>query len=100
MAIGHDVQGDVILVADPDLLWRRIRRRPPPQELAQATERYLAHLIDRYRYLDFKGMGVSDRVPLRMPLLDMYVSLMAEKRRYGRSIGFRSSKDAPAASPA
>ncbi|MCP4685295.1 MAG: hypothetical protein GY867_07580, partial [bacterium] len=45
--------------------------------LQQATERYLTHLLDRYRYLDFKGMGVSDRVALRMPLLEMYVPLKA-----------------------
>jgi hypothetical protein len=46
-------------------------------ELQQATERYLTHLLDRYQYLDFKGMGVSDRVALRMPLLEMYVPLKA-----------------------
>jgi formylglycine-generating enzyme required for sulfatase activity len=45
--------------------------------LRRATERYLAHLEDRYRYLDFKGMGVSDRVPLRLPLVEMYVPLKA-----------------------
>lgn len=66
-----------IRVADPNHLWQAIRRRPPPQELAQATERYLAHLIDRYRYLDFKGMGASERVPLRLSLVRMYVPLKA-----------------------
>ncbi|MFQ5859272.1 MAG: NACHT domain-containing protein, partial [Anaerolineae bacterium] len=77
MAVGRDVHGDVILVADPDQLWQVIARRPPPEELRQATERYLTHLVDRYRYLDFKGMGVSDRVPLRLPLVEMYVPLKA-----------------------
>src|ERR1044071_32847 len=46
---------------------------PPPQDLTRVTERYLEHLVDRYRHLDFRGMGVSDRVPLRLPLLDMYI---------------------------
>jgi formylglycine-generating enzyme required for sulfatase activity len=46
-------------------------------ELRQVTGRYLAHLLDRYRYLDFRGMGVSDRVPLRLPLVEMYVPLKA-----------------------
>jgi len=77
VAAGQDAYGNVILVADPDLLWQAIRRRPPAQDLRQATERYLAHLVDRYRYLDFKGMGVSDRVPLRLPLVEMYVPLKA-----------------------
>ncbi|MCP4540117.1 MAG: SUMF1/EgtB/PvdO family nonheme iron enzyme [Chloroflexi bacterium] len=75
-AVGGDVHGDIVIV-DPDLLWRDIRRRPPPEELRRATRSYLTYLVDRYRYLDFKGMGVSDRVPLRLPLVEMYVSLKA-----------------------
>jgi formylglycine-generating enzyme required for sulfatase activity len=77
IAIGRDVGGDVIVVADPELLWRAIRHRPPAKDLRQATKSYLACLVDRYRYLDFKGMGVSDRVPLRLPLVEMYVPLKA-----------------------
>jgi formylglycine-generating enzyme required for sulfatase activity len=50
---------------------------PTPAELRQATQHYLAYLVDRYLYLDFKGMGVSDRVPLRLPLVEMYVPLKA-----------------------
>ncbi|MFY9824685.1 MAG: SUMF1/EgtB/PvdO family nonheme iron enzyme [Thermoanaerobaculia bacterium] len=48
-----------------------------PADLTQATETYLKFLVERYRYLDFKGFGVSDRVPLRLPLLEMYVPLKA-----------------------
>jgi formylglycine-generating enzyme required for sulfatase activity len=77
VAVGHDVYGDVILVADPDQLWQVIGKKLPSEDLRQATERYLTHLVDRYRYLDFKGMGVSDRVPLRLPLVEMYVPLKA-----------------------
>ncbi len=47
------------------------------QDLSAVTAAYLKFLEDRHRYLDFKGMGVSDRVPLRLPLLDMYVPLKA-----------------------
>src|SRR5206468_12891860 len=46
-------------------------------DLAKIENLYLAHLVERYRYLDFRGMGISDRVPLRLPLLDMYVPLKA-----------------------
>jgi formylglycine-generating enzyme required for sulfatase activity len=77
VAVGHDVYGDVTLVADPDLLGRAIHRHPPAEALRRATECHLAYLVDRYRYLDFRGMGVSDRIPLRLPLLDMYVPLRA-----------------------
>src|SRR6185312_7662459 len=48
-----------------------------PADLTQATATYLKFLVERYRYLDFKGLGVSDRVPLRLPLLEMYVPLKA-----------------------
>jgi hypothetical protein len=77
VAVGRDVHGDVILVADPDRLWQAIRRRPPTQDLRRSTARYLAYLVDRHRYLYLKGMGVSDRVPLRLPLAEMYVPLKA-----------------------
>jgi formylglycine-generating enzyme required for sulfatase activity len=33
--------------------------------------------VDRYRDLEFQGMGVTDRVALQLPLLDMYVPLKA-----------------------
>jgi len=47
------------------------------EALQAATESYLHYLLDRYRFLNLKGMGVSDRVPLRLPLLDLYVPLKA-----------------------
>jgi len=76
-AVGGNVNGDVIVVADSDQLWRNIRKRPPAEELRRATEAYLRHLVDTYQFLDFKGMGVSDRVALRLPLAEMYVPLKA-----------------------
>jgi formylglycine-generating enzyme required for sulfatase activity len=48
-----------------------------PAALRRATEAYLNYLLDRYRYLQLKGMGVHDRVPLQLPLLDLYVPLKA-----------------------
>ena len=55
----------------------RSRTRAGHGDLAKTESLYLAHLAERYRYLDFRGMGISDRVPLRLPLLDMYVPLKA-----------------------
>jgi formylglycine-generating enzyme required for sulfatase activity/serine/threonine protein kinase len=77
VAVGHDIYGDVILIADPDPLWEAIHRRPAGEDLRHALKHYLRYLVDRYRYMDFKGLGISDRVPLRLPLLGMYVPLHA-----------------------
>lgn len=77
IAVGGDWSGDAILVANPDRLWQSIRQRPPAQDLRESTKRYLEYVVDRYRYLDLKGMGVSDRVPLRLPLVEVYVPLKA-----------------------
>ncbi|RME40349.1 MAG: NACHT domain-containing protein, partial [Caldilineae bacterium] len=70
---GRDAYNNVIIITDPKRIWKK----PPPADLRQATEAYLKHLVNRYRYLDFKGMGVSDRIPLRLSLVDMYVPLQA-----------------------
>ena len=55
-----------------------------PQPAAQAASsadearlKYLDHLYTRYKTLDFKGMGMSDRVALQLPLTQMYVPLKA-----------------------
>ncbi|MCB9150927.1 MAG: SUMF1/EgtB/PvdO family nonheme iron enzyme [Caldilineaceae bacterium] len=47
------------------------------QDLQPVTEHYLAHVVSRYQYLDFKGMGMADRVALKLPLVQMYVPLQA-----------------------
>ncbi|RMG62679.1 MAG: NACHT domain-containing protein, partial [Calditrichaeota bacterium] len=46
-------------------------------DLQKARKRYLDYLTERYQYLELKGMGVSDRVPLRLRLQDVYVPLFA-----------------------
>ena len=45
--------------------------------MAKAAALYLEHLADRYRYLDFRGMGVANRTPLRLLLLDVYIPMRA-----------------------
>jgi formylglycine-generating enzyme required for sulfatase activity len=47
----------------------------PDAHRANIAKLYLQRLAERYRYLELRGMGVSDRVPLRLPLLEMYVPL-------------------------
>jgi formylglycine-generating enzyme required for sulfatase activity len=52
-------------------------KEPPAPSLDAPTRIYLKYLVDAYQYLDLRGMGVSDRVALKLPLLDMYVPLKA-----------------------
>jgi formylglycine-generating enzyme required for sulfatase activity len=56
---------------------RKPGTRKAPPDLGRAADLYLKNLVERYRYLDFKGMGANDRLPLRLPLLDMFVPLKA-----------------------
>ncbi|MCA9939130.1 MAG: SUMF1/EgtB/PvdO family nonheme iron enzyme [Anaerolineales bacterium] len=70
--------GDQIIIIAEQVsadFWRQFRT--PPADLQGATTRYLRHLINRYQFLDFKGMGVYDKAPLKLPLLDMYIPLKA-----------------------
>ncbi len=83
VAVGRDVHGNVIIInpaagplsAEEVLRWLGPKR--PPEELKRITARYLQYLVERYRYLDFRGLGISDRVPLKLPLLEMYIPLHA-----------------------
>ncbi len=78
-----DVRDHVLIInvdaanLDPDKLWRLITKRTPPIDLKQVTEQFIETIVEKYRYLDFRGMGVSDRIPLKLPLLEMYVPLRA-----------------------
>jgi formylglycine-generating enzyme required for sulfatase activity len=65
------------LVVDPTLARELLGLRKISPDLQRALEKYLQYLLDRYRYLDFKGLGVADRIPLRLELLDMFVPLKA-----------------------
>lgn len=87
----HDELGNrtiVSQIADAEQLWKAIHRisqnytsKQPvaaPKNslyLTQVTNRYLSYLVDRYRFLEFKGMGISYQAPLRLALLDLYVPL-------------------------
>jgi Sulfatase-modifying factor enzyme 1/NACHT domain len=77
LVAGRDVNVNVIAPVDAEQLWHLLGERRPSADLTRATARYLEYLVDYYRYLDFRGMGVSDRIPLRLPLLEMYVPLKA-----------------------
>lgn len=75
--ITGDIYGDVKVQVVADEIWQAMGQPRPAPNLREASQAYLQHLIDRYRYLDFKGMGIADRVALRLELIDMYVPLKA-----------------------
>ncbi|MEM7112995.1 MAG: SUMF1/EgtB/PvdO family nonheme iron enzyme [Chloroflexota bacterium] len=59
------------------ILQQRSTNQPYQVVHKSTLARYRQYLLQRYRYLDFKGMGITDRVPLELPLVDMYVPLRA-----------------------
>lgn len=69
------IHGQTIVLAER--FWRDLKPALPAETLREATAAYLGYLTDRHYYLSLKGMGVSDRVPLRMKLLELYVPLKA-----------------------
>lgn len=69
------IHGQTIVLADR--FWRDLQPALPAESIKEATAAYLAYLTDRHYYLSLKGMGVSDRVPLKLKLLDLYVPLKA-----------------------
>ena len=87
-AVGNDVtvtggdfvgrnQTKIIIANSARDILRPLRPQLSDQQLQTATETYLRYLLDRYGFLNVKGMGISDRVPLRLPLLELYVPLKA-----------------------
>lgn len=83
VAVGRDVHGHVIVinaaagVVPAEEILRGLGRERAPERLKKATERYLQYLFERYLYLSFRGLGISDRIPLKLPLLEMYIPLHA-----------------------
>lgn len=45
------------------------------EDLRPILKSYLNSLINRYQYLDFKGMGINSLMPIQFKLLDLYVPL-------------------------
>ena len=85
VAVGRDVHGNVIqLFVDSGVMSRpeirqllRLEERPSDAELEAATDAYLRHLYEMHRYLELRGMGITDQVALKLPLLDLFVPLEA-----------------------
>lgn len=48
---------------------------PQPPDLTEVTAAYLELVVDRCKFLEFRGMGITDRLAPRLPLLEVYVPL-------------------------
>jgi hypothetical protein len=66
-----------VVIADRETVEALLGKRLASSDLGADEKSYLTFLVDRFRYLDFRGMGVTERVPLKLPLLDLYVPLQA-----------------------
>ena len=74
----QNVAGNVLnFFSDPGLLRRLFGQPKPPVVRRKALHAYLTFLHDRHRFADFKGMGVANRVAIRLELADLYVPLKA-----------------------
>jgi formylglycine-generating enzyme required for sulfatase activity len=81
VAVKGDMSDSAIIHANTvvfvNRLWEDVAPALPAQDLHSATAAYLNYILDRHYYLSLKGMGVSDRIPLKLRLLDLYVPLKA-----------------------
>nr|MBC8331527.1 hypothetical protein [Anaerolineae bacterium] len=61
IAIGENVSDSTIVIAETMIVaenyWRAVRRTSGTTNLHEVTSSYLEYLLDRHRYLNFKGMG-------------------------------------------
>ena len=84
----------------------KVANRAPPQnvpprrpDIGDARGSLPRPFAESLRYLDFKGMGMADRVPLQLPLLQMYVPLKAVSNCHRARLGLRHGSAALAGRP-
>ncbi|RME41053.1 MAG: NACHT domain-containing protein, partial [Caldilineae bacterium] len=80
VAVGGDISNSTVNINIQQAsrgLQRGLHSKLSRDALDKAIRDYLDYIHDRYVYLNLKGMGISDRVPLRLPLLELYVPLKA-----------------------
>lgn len=79
----HHGDANIYNIGIPREMLEQLTRLVPREiDLAERTRiatGYLSYLDERYRYLEFKGMGINLSLPLRMPLLELYVPLKARR---------------------
>ena len=80
VVLGGSMIGSTVTINNTNVvseqIWKNLQRTPTP-DLKQATERYLQFMHDKHRYLNLKGLGIADKVPLRLELVELYVPLKA-----------------------
>jgi len=76
-AIMGSVGGNLTIINSETAARELLGSRQSEPQLQRALGTYLCYVLDKYRYLDFRGLGVADRVPLRLDLLELFVPLKA-----------------------
>jgi formylglycine-generating enzyme required for sulfatase activity len=77
------IVGTIVALASLYVGWRQLRKMdaPPLRQVPSLVDdieaRYRQHLVDTYRYLDFKGIVQIEKLPIRLPLERVYVQLHA-----------------------
>ncbi len=66
-----------IQAAEAEGFLQKLGVTQPAPDLKEAARVYLQYLVDAYQYLDLRGMGVTDRIALKLPLMEMYVPVKA-----------------------
>jgi formylglycine-generating enzyme required for sulfatase activity len=66
-----------VQAAEAEGFLRKLGVTRPAPDLKEAARVYLEFLVEAYQFLDLRGMGVSDRIALKLSLLEMYVPLKA-----------------------
>jgi hypothetical protein len=84
VSVGGDIVGSVVIQGEHVVVTHGsapvhgdARATPSPPDHGATREAYLAWIAERYRYLELKGMGASDKAVLGLKLADVYVPLSA-----------------------
>ncbi len=74
---GESKDAETRVAGTPFSLGISAKTGKPNADYLEATREYLNQLITLHQFLSFRGMGVSPRVALRLPLLEIYVPSQA-----------------------
>lgn len=80
----------------PFLIWTFEQVTNPTDQISQ---QYRQHLIARYQYLDFRGMGQLNQQPIRLPLEAVYLPLNGRINRTPLSINQTDPTQPPPVQP-
>jgi formylglycine-generating enzyme required for sulfatase activity len=57
----------------------QVETLPPDEPLSAVRDQYLRFIVDKHRYLSFRGFGPSDTIEMKVELAELYVPLKARR---------------------